>query len=440
MSPEMIVLIMSVVFLAGMFTGFPAAFVLGSVGIMFGIVEWGFGSFEIFAMTVYSVMDNSIMAAIPLFILMANFLVVSGVSEKLFETAPYLFGPIRGGLAISSMILCILLAACTGIVGSSVTSMGLVALPSMLKHNYKKELALGTVAAGGSLGILIPPSIMLVVMGPMASISVGKLFAAAMVPGILLGLFYILYIMITCWIHPDYGPALTEAERSSVSIGKKVELIFKNMVPTLFLIFGVLGSIFFGVATVTEAASAGCFLSFLLVIFYRRYNWETMKQALANSAKTSTMVLTSLVGASVFTTALFGVGGKKVIADSVTGLQISGWALVAFIIIVIFLLGFILEWIETVPICFPVFLPLVVQAGFDPLWFTALMAVLFQADFLTPPVGSALFYLKGVAPPHITMTDICRGIIPFTAIILLLVLICCVYPEVITWLPRVMFE
>ncbi len=434
------IILMFVVFLFGIMSGFPLGFVLGGVGVIFGFFVWGFNITYMSVIQIYNTLDNYILLAIPLFIFMANVMSQSGISERLFGKAPLLFGSIRGGVGVSVMLIATLLAACTGIVGASVTTMGLTALPIMRKQNFDKNMSLGIVCAGGSLGILIPPSIMLVTMASYTTLSVGKLFAGALLPGLLLSFLYICYILIRCYLQPQCAPSSS----SPKSFGKNIkldiiEILLKDLLPAVAIIFGVLGSILLGIATVTEAASVGVLLTFLLMTIYRQFSWDKMFNIITSTAKTSCMVLTTILGAAVFSSTFFGLGGKKILLNLLEGFNISNWAVFLIVMSIFFFLGFIMDWVQIVPLCFPIFLPLLVQMGFNELWSSVLIALILQTAFMTPPVGAALFYLRGVAPDDVTINNIIRGIVPFTAIVIIAVIICLTLPDIVLWLPKSLF-
>ena len=435
LSPEVITVLMLAGLLIGIFMGHPIAFVLGGVGIIVGYIGWGSSVFGMFPTRIYGVMDNYVLLAIPLFIFMAQFLDSSGITEDLFTALRYLLGPVRGGIGISVVVVSTIFAACTGIIGASVVTMGLLALPMMLKYGYSKKLASGVVCAGGTLGILIPPSIMLVVMGGQAQISVGKLFAGAVIPGMILSILYISYVGIRCYINPAFGPPVSERERAEISYSKILSLVAKSLLPPAILILGVLGSLFTGIATPTEASGAGAFLAFLMVIAYRKFSWKGLYRAAASTAKASTMVLIIVVGASCFTGVFLAVGGGQVVTSFVLGLGFGKWGIFWLMQLIVFLLGMFIDWIGIVLICFPLFLPIAIKLGFDPLWFVITIAVNLQASFLSPPFGYALFYLKGINVPGLHIVDIYKGILPFVLLMAIGLIICIVFPQTITYLP-----
>ena len=440
MSPEAITIGMFVGLLIGLFMGHPLAFVLGGLAVIFGYLGWGATSFYMFLNRTWGIMDNYILVCIPLFILMAQLLDQSGVAEDLFDTMRYLFGPIPGGVAVAVVVVSTLFGACTGIIGASVVTMGLLSMPVMLKYNYNKRMASGAVCAGGTLGILIPPSIMLVVMADQAATSVGKLFAGAIIPGLILSGLYIGYILIHCAIKPKDGPALTREERQAVSKLQLTKMVMKSMVPPMILILGVLGSIFAGIATPTEAAGVGATLAFMMTLAYGKFTFEGLKTAVINTAKTTSMVIIILVGASCFAGVFLGSGGGKVVQNLILGIGFGKWGTFIVMMIILFILGMFIDWIGIIMITFPVFLPIAQQLGFDKVWFVVTMAVMLQDSFLTPPFGYALFYLKGVAPPEVTTSDIYWGAFPFWRLMELGLIIVVIWPSTITWLANILVK
>jgi tripartite ATP-independent transporter DctM subunit len=441
MSPEFITIGMFVGLLIGLFLGHPLAFVLGGLAVIFGYFgDWGTASFYMFLNRTWGIMDNYILVCIPLFIFMAQMLDQSGVAEDLFDTMRYLFGPIRGGIAVAVVVVSTLFGACTGIIGASVVTMGLLSMPVMLKYNYNKKLASGAICAGGTLGILIPPSIMLVVMADQSASSVGKLFAGAIIPGLILSALYIGYILIRCGLKPNEGPPLSKEERQAITKVELLKMVLKSMVPPMILILGVLGSIFAGIATPTEAAGVGAMLAFIMTVAYGKFTFEGLKTAAINTAKTTSMVILILVGAACFASIFLGSGGGEVVQELILGVGFGKWGTFIIMMIILFFLGMFIDWIGIIMITFPVFLPIAEQLGFDKIWFVVTMAVMLQDSFLTPPFGYALFYLKGVAPPEVKTSDIYWGAFPFWRLMELGLIIVVVWPATITWLANLLVK
>ena len=440
MSAEFVTIGMFAGLLIGLFLGHPLAFVLGGLAVIFGYVGWGPACYYMFLNRTWGIMDNYILVAIPLFIFMAQLLDQSGVAESLFDTMRYLFGPVRGGVAIAVVVVSTLFGACTGIIGASVVTMGLLAMPTMLKYGYDKKLASGAICAGGTLGILIPPSIMLVVMADQAALSVGQLFAGAIVPGLILSGLYILYILIRCWFKPEEGPALSREERKAISNQQLAVMVMKSLVPPMVLILGVLGSIFAGIATPTEAAGVGAAIAFVMALAYGKFTWKGLCTAVINTARTTSMVIIILVGASCFAGVFMGSGGGEVVKGFIYGIGFGKWGTFIVMMIILFLLGMFIDWIGIIMITFPLFLPIAAELGFDKVWFVVTMAVMLQDSFLTPPFGYALFYLKGVAPPEVKTSDIYWGAFPFWRLMEVGLIIVVVWPKTITWLATTLVK
>jgi tripartite ATP-independent transporter DctM subunit len=440
LSPELLTLLMFVGLLVGLFLGHPLAFVLGGLAVIFGFLGWGLESYGMFMNRIYGIMDNYILIAIPLFIFMAQILDQSGVAESLFDAMRYLFGPVKGGIAVAVVVVSTLFGACTGIIGASVVTMGLLALPVMLKYGYDKRLSSGCICAGGTLGILIPPSIMLIVMGNQANLSVGKLFAGAIIPGLILAGLYIVYILFRCYTHPQAGPPLSPEDRAEVSAKKLILMVLKSLVPPMILILGVLGSIFTGIATPTEASGVGALLALILTVSYGRFTWRGLYSAVIQTAKTTSMVIVILLGATCFTGIFLGLGGGDVVEEFILGIGLGKWGTFVVMMVICFILGMFIDWIGIVMITFPIFLPIATQLGFDKVWFVVTIAVMLQDSFLTPPFGYALFYLKGVAPPEVSTTDIYWGAFPFWRLMELGLIIVVLFPATITWLPTILVK
>ena len=438
MSPELAAISMFVVLVIFLFMGHPLAFVLAGVGVIFGFAFIGPQFFGIFLERIYGTMDNFVLVAITLFILMGNFLTMSGVADELFKALRVLLGPIRGGVGLAVIAVCIVFAACTGIIGASVVTMGLLAGPMLIRYGYQREMTMGMVAAGGSLGILIPPSIMLVMMADQAGMSAGKLLMSGVVPGVTLGVIYMIYIAVRCAINPSLGPPIPAAELALVPFAKRVKDTFRYAVPPLGLIFLVLGAIFLGVATATEAAGVGTFAAFLMVVAYRKLTWRNFTDCLYSTSRTTTMVIIIIIGATCFTGAFLGLGGGKAIVEAMLGLGLGKWGTYFLIMIIYVILGCFIDWIGIVMITFPIFLPVAQALGFDMLWFVAMLAINLQMSFLTPPFGYALFYLSGLGIEGVTLAHIYRGVVPFLILQAIGVTICTIFPEIVVWLPNAM--
>ena len=422
----------------GLVLGQELAFVLGGAGVLIGAIAMGDSGVTIAMTKIYDQMQSYSMVAIPMFVLMANFLTHSKVADGLFESVRYLFGPVKGGLGLAVILVSTVFAATTGIVGASVVTMGMLSLPILLRSGYKPSLACGMVCAGGSLGILIPPSIMLVSMGSYAEVSVGKIFFAAIIPGLSLSLGYIIYIMIVTRIHPDWGPAMSEAELAEMPLKKRITGSLVNLIPPLILIFAVLGSIFGGIATPTEAAGVGALFALVLAICYKQFSLKMLYESLIDTAKTTAMVFIILFGAAAFTGVFMSLDGDQIISNWVLGMGIGKWGAFAIMMVIVFILGMFIDWLGIVMIVFPIFLPIMDQFGFDRLWLVAITAVLLQTCFMTPPFGFALFYVKGILPDTVKIQEVYKGVIPFILIIIVVTVLCAVFPQLVTWLPTTM--
>lgn len=432
---ELILVLMFVVLVLGILSGHYLAFVLGGIGVMAGYFGWGNAALRIVLTKIYDSANSYNMVAIPMFVLMANFLTYSKVADGLFNSIRYLFGPVRGGLGLAVIAVSTVFAATTGIVGASVVTMGMLAMPLLLKHGYNPEIAVGSVCAGGSLGILIPPSIMLVTMGSYATVSVGKLFLAAIVPGLLLSLFYIIYLFVVCQIRPDFGPAMSAEELAEMPLAKRITGSLVNLIPPLLLIIGVLGSIFGGIATPSEASGIGALVALIMAVCYRQFSWQMLFNSLIDTMKTSAMVFIILFGANAFTGIFLGLDGDRLIMNVVSALGMGKWGAFFAMSLIVFILGCFLDWLGIVMLVFPIFLPIMDMFGFDRLWVVGIMAVLMQTCFMTPPFGFALFYIRGIVPEGITMASIYRGVIPFIIIIVIVTVLCAVFPGLVTALP-----
>ena len=419
----------------GLVTGEELAFVLGGVGVLVGWYAWGSDGLSIAMTRVYNQGTSYSMIAIPMFVLMANFLTHSKVADGLFFSIRYLLGPLKGGLGLAVIVVSTIFAATTGIVGASVVTMGMLAVPILLKFNYNKPLACGMVCAGGSLGILIPPSIMLVTLGTYAEVSVGKLFFAAIIPGLTLAFCYMVYIAVVCHIHPDYGPAMSPEELAEMPFKKRVTGSLINLVPPLILILAVLGSIFAGIATPTDAAGMGAFFSLLMAICYKQFSWKMMFDSLVDTAKTTAMVFIILFGAAAYSSIFMSLNGDDLIIALVENMGVGKWGALAIFFVIVFIMGCFLDWTGIVMICMPIFLPIMDMFGFDRMWLCATLAVLMQTCFMTPPFGFALFYIKGILPPNVGIGDVYRGVIPFITIVCIVTVLCVVFPGIVTWLP-----
>ncbi|ASR89065.1 MULTISPECIES: TRAP transporter large permease [Alcaligenes] len=438
MTPELIALLMGGLLLLGLFMGHPLAFVLGGTAVIGTLIAGKPMVLGIVVNRIYGdVLDNYTLIAIPLFILMARFLSDSEVTDKMFEALRLLMSRVRGGLALAVVFLSILLAATTGIIGASITVTGMMALRPMLKYGYCPKLTTGVIAASGCLGILIPPSIMLILMASYSPLSIGELFAGALIPGVLLGLLYAAWVVFIAWRHPERAPSVEPEEQ--ISKPALIKMLLLEAVPPIFLILGILGSMLAGIATATEASAIGVLLSLLIVIFRGKFQWRTFFNALYETGRTSAMILFIVVGATAFTGVFNITGGLGAVQDIMRGLDMEPWLLIVVMLLIVFILGCFLDWTGIVLLSFPILLPIVQEMGVSLLWFVVLVAVVLQTSFLTPPFGYALFYLRAITPPSVKTTEIITGVIPFIFLVILMCILIAIFPNLVTWLPHVLY-
>jgi tripartite ATP-independent transporter DctM subunit len=421
--------------------GFPVTFTLLGTALVFGMIGFGWDFFNLLPLRIWGRMTNVTLIAVPLFVFMGVMLERSGLAEALLDTMGILFGRLRGGLAISVVVVGALLGASTGIVGATVVTMGLLAVPTMLRRGYQKELACGTVSASGTLGQIIPPSIVLVLIGDIVGVSVGDLFIGAVLPGILLVGLFIAYILIVSYMRPDVAPAISKEELAAISPRELAAQVGKALFPPLFLMVSVLGSIFAGIASPTEAAAVGAVGATVLTIVNKKFNLALLQEVMLSTVKLTCMVFIILCGAAAFGLVFRGLGGDQLVRGFLGGIadQYSKTAVLFIVMGVIFIIGFFLDFIEITFIHVPVLAPIMIDFGYDPVWFCILLAVNLQTSFLTPPFGFSLFYLKAVTPPEISTGHIYRGIIPFVLFQLIGLAIVVLYPQLATWLPDIVY-
>ena len=444
-----LVIAMFASFMVLLLLGFPVAWSLAGIGLVFGVIghvmveyfdsdlwfTWQ-GTIGVLDARIYGIVANELMVALPMFIFMGIMLDRSGIAEKLMHSLVRVLGPLRGGYAIPVVIVGVLLAASTGIVGASVVLLGMLSLGPMMQANYNKSLAVGTACSVGTLGILVPPSIMLVLMADRmgtAEASVGKLFMGALVPGVMLGVMYILYIVIASWIRKDLAPAPKNRQPLD---GRALVDVFWAVMPPMVLIIAVLGSIFFGIATTTEASAVGAGGALLMALVSKRLDMATLKESLYQTSRTTAFIFGIFIGATVFASVLRGLGGDGVIEDAITGLPFGTTGVLLTVLFITFLLGFFLDWVEITLIILPLVAPVLFKMGVEPVWFAIMFAICLQTSFLTPPVGFSLFYIKGVCPPGITTRHIYLGVLPFIALQLLALALVFWFEPLATWLPN----
>lgn len=413
--------------------GYPVAFALGAVSLLFGVLFLGLDFFSLLPLRIWGIMTNFTLLAVPLFIFMGIILDRSGLAEDLLETIGKLCGKLSGGLAIGIVIVGAMLAATTGVVGATVVTMGIIALPTMLKHHYSPALASGTIAASGTLGQIIPPSIILILLGDVMGVPVGRLFMGAVIPGLLLVFFFMLFILLYAWRKPAMAPALHDSNEQL-----DTRTLILTLLPPLLLIVAVLGSIFFGIASPTESAAVGAIGALVLAALHRKLDWQNLTDAMQKTTKLTSMVFLILIGATAFGLVFRGMGGDRLVMDVMTSLPGGQWGFLLVSMLLIFLLGFFLDFLQICFIVIPILTPIASQFGIDLLWFAVLIAINLQTSFLTPPFGFSLFYLKAVAPANIRIQDIYRGVIPFVLIQVIALLLLVLAPGLVTWLPDMM--
>jgi len=437
MSIEMITLLLLLSLFLLIFAGLPLAFALGSVAIIFSFIFMGPASLFLLASRTRSTMFIYVMIAVPLFMFMASILDKSGLADDLYDAFLIWMGPIRGGLAMGTVIICTFMAAMSGVSAAAVLTMGVIALPAMLKRGYDKSIVLGSITAGGALGQLIPPSILMVIYGGVAGVSVGKLFMGGVFPGLLLAGLFILYIAIRAFLQKDLAPALPDEERRDITWRKKFTSLKSIILPAL-LIFGVLGSIFMGIATPTEAASIGAFGSIICGLIHRRLTWEIIRTACFNTLKSTCMVMWIMIGSMLFVSFYFSIGGADFVKETLLAMEVNRWFIIIGMQAILFVLGCLMDPSGIVLLCTPLFLPIVKALGFDSLWFGVLFIVNLEMAYLTPPFGYNLFYLKSVVSEDITMGDIYHSVWPFVALQMIGLICCMMFPQIILWLPGLM--
>ena len=434
MAMEYWALVMFAMAIGLLMVGFPVAFTLGAVAMVFGIVFLGLQEFQLLPMRIWGVMTNFTLLAVPLFVFMGVMLEKSGLAEELLDTMGRLFGRLRGGLAVSTVVVGALLAATTGVVGATVVTLGILALPVMLKHHYDRRLATGAIAASGTLGQIIPPSIILILLGDVAGVPVGELFAAAVVPGLVLVVAFILYVMVVALLRPAAAPALGMAQAGGD--GGLALKAMKSLLPPLALVVAVLGSIFFGIASPTESAAVGAFGAMALAAAQRRLTLINVRDAAEQTVRLTSMVFMILIGATAFGLVFRSMGGDIVVEDIMFALPGDQWGFLVVSMLLIFSLGFFLDFLEICFIVVPILVPIAEALDVNLLWFVVLIAVNLQTSFLTPPFGFSLFYLKAAAPPDVKIQHIYRGVIPFVVIQLVVLGLLIAVPELVLWLPQ----
>ncbi|KJS30393.1 MAG: TRAP dicarboxylate transporter subunit DctM [Desulfatitalea sp. BRH_c12] len=413
--------------------GVPLVFSFGAVSIVFITWHMGVDALYMIAATAYNQWTSAILIAIPLFVLMANLLQRSGIAEDLFQMMYVWFGRIRGGLAMGTVAICAIFGAMSGISAVGTVTMGMIALPSMLKRGYSKEIAVGCISAGGTLGILIPPSVLMIVYAYLTGASVGKMFAAGLIPGVLLTVFFVAYIGIRCIINPQLGPAVPADEDSSFAA--KIKSLLSVIAP-VFLIMLVLGLMYLGVCTAMEASAIGAMGALIVLIINKRFSWKVLHESLTGTCRMSAMIMWIFLGAVSFSHIYSAMGAADMVASFFTALEVNRWVMMVAMQLTLIVLGCFMDPGGIIVICIPVFMPIIAQLGFDPIWFGIMFVINMELGYITPPFGFNLFYMKAMATPHgINMQQIYRSVIPFVLLVVLLLALCMIFPDIILWLP-----
>ena len=433
-----IAVIMGLLLLVLIFSGYYLFAAMGGVAIIAGLSFWGPDVFQSVYFSIFKYCKDYGLLAVPLFVLMGQLLNQSGIAKKLFDNLSIALGKQRGGMAIAATLIAILFAATTGIVGASVVSMGLLFTKPMIDAKYNKSLTAGVIISGGTLGILIPPSIMLVFMGSAANVSVGKLFYGAMTPGILLGVAYILYIKIIANVKKDYAPPMPKEELAKYSRKDIVLGCIKHVLPVAIVILSVLGAIWLGWCPATEAAALGVLASFIIALAYHSISFKVIKKTLIETIKLTSMVYAVSVFGNLFVTVFMRLGCSSAITNLFTSMPIGKWGVFAIMMATVFVLGFLMDWIAVCMITIPIFVPIATAVGFDACYFLSMMALIMQTAFLSPPMAASIFYFQGVAKDQITTQETIRGVWPFMGMQLIVFLLCTIFPNIVSWLPNML--
>ena len=421
------------------FIGFPVALSLLGVAVLFGYVRFGDVLVHQLVAKVDDVASYYVLSAVPLFIFMGCMLEKSGISEKLFEAVHVVTRKLPGGLAIATIVLCVFFAAASGVVGAAESVVGLMVISVMLRHGYDKGLISGTICAGGSLGTIIPPSVVIVILSPIAGVGVGNLFVGIMFPGLILAGLYILYILVRCSIWPEDGPSAVEGERADSTI-KEIWTVLGAIVPLGILIFSVLGTIMLGWATPTEAGAMGAIGTMVLTVFYRTFRLSLLQEAFLKALRVTAMIMTILLGGMMFASIFVALGGLSVVRDFFETANLSVWPTLLIFMFITFIAGFVLEFISIMIIVVPVAVAVLRTMGVDDVWFCIMFLIVIQTSYLTPPMAPAIFFLRGISPPEIRLSDMYRGVIPFIVLHFVCLGLIIIFPELALWLPEIMFE
>jgi len=431
---DYLALMMFPALLLALFLGFPVAFSMMGVALFFGLATFDTAVIFQFVQKIDAVASNFVLAAVPLFVFMGSMLERSGIAERLFEAVHLWTRRLPGGLAIGTIIMCVIFAASTGVIGATETVVGLLAIPVMMKYAYDKGLISGTICAGGSLGTIIPPSVVVVVLGPVADVSVGDLFVGMIFPGLIMASFYIAYILIRCTMDPTAGPSLPRSD-DDPTLAEKLRITLVALAPPVAMIAAVLGSIMFGLAAPTEAAALGAFGAMVLAILYRQFNFSVLREAVVNTLKVTCMIILILLGGNMFAGVFVASGGVSVAEELISSAHLTPWLTLVVFLFICFLAGFVLDWISVLLIFIPVFIPIVKTLGYDPAWFCVMFLVVIQTSYLTPPMAPAIFYLRGISPPEITLQHMFKGVVPFIILQIICLGVVGWFPQTVLWLP-----
>ncbi|GBF25033.1 C4-dicarboxylate TRAP transporter large permease protein DctM [bacterium MnTg02] len=436
MENETLAILMGLSFFGLLFIGIPVAIALAVAGLFFGYLGFGMTLFNLLPVRIFGLMENYTLMAIPLFVFIGVMLERSKVANDMLDVIGHAMGGLRGGMGLAIILVGVLMGASTGIVGATVVTLGLLTLPVFLRRGYSKSLACGTICASGTLGQIIPPSLVLILLADILGQGLGTLFAAAMIPGLLLAAIYVVYLLIVGWVRPDMAPAIPVEERAQISKLQLLVKLIKVVVPPIGLIVAVLGSIIGGIAAPTEAASIGALGSILVAFFARRLTWQVLTETVRNTLRISAMVFFILICAQAFSLAFRGLDGDQLVLQLFELIPGGPTADIIFMLFLLFILGFFMEWIEISYIVLPLFLPILNATGADMVWISILVCLVLQTSFLTPPVGWSLFFLKGVAPPEVSSRDIYVGVMPYVLLQVVAVVLLFQYPAIATWLPK----
>ncbi len=431
--------LMLIAIIVAVMLGIPVTFAMGGFSVLFALVFLGQDFVTLFPITTFGMMTAFPFVAVPLFIFMGAMLERAGIADKLYGSLYLLLGPVKGGLAIATVLMATLFGACTGVVGAGVITIGLLALPSMLKRGYQKGFASGAVLVGGGLGVIIPPSVMLIFYGVTGGVSIGALFIAGILPGMLLAFFDLAYIVIRAWIQPSVGPPISKEERARVTGWQLAKMILTSMVPPLFLILAVLGTIFFGIAAPSEAGGMGALGAVIVAAVYGKLTWKNLQESALVTLRISSMVLFIALAGKLFCAVFLSMGAMALVKSFLLGLPFGPTGVILIMLCIIFVMGCVMDWVGMIFILVPIFAPIVKALGVDPVYFGMLFCVTLQVSNMTPPFAYSVFYLKGIAPPEVSIMDMYIGSIPYFLTDLLAVIILIFFPSIVLWLPSLRF-